>query len=422
MTSHATVNLMLALEDEFDLEFPDELLRRDSSRASRRSRGRSAPISTGAARERTRLEAVVRATASATAAAVAREHAAERRPRRPLPAGGASTRCASCGALAALVPVALGGPELPLPDVAAACFELARACPATGMVFAMHQIQVGCLVAARAERATSSAATSRSWSATALLIASATSEVGVGGDLRSSIAARRARRRRDPAREGGPDVSYGAHADDFLITARRAPDAPASRPGARARPRRAGRRSSRTRGGTRSACAAPAAPASRIRAVGPAEQVLPVPFADIAVADDGAVLAHPVGARLARHRDRRLRPRRAPSCAPRREDARASCRRRATRLSELSTRAVSAARRSSTRRSPSIDRDARRRRLDGLATIGFALRINNLKIAASERVRRRSATARSRSAASPATRTTRRSASAATCATRCRRR
>jgi acyl carrier protein len=28
MTSHASVNLMLALEDEFDLEFPDHMLRR----------------------------------------------------------------------------------------------------------------------------------------------------------------------------------------------------------------------------------------------------------------------------------------------------------------------------------------------------------------------------------------------------------
>jgi acyl carrier protein len=28
MTSHASVNVMLALEDEFDLEFPDSLLRK----------------------------------------------------------------------------------------------------------------------------------------------------------------------------------------------------------------------------------------------------------------------------------------------------------------------------------------------------------------------------------------------------------
>lgn len=30
LTSHASVNLMLALEDEFDIEFPDELLRKET--------------------------------------------------------------------------------------------------------------------------------------------------------------------------------------------------------------------------------------------------------------------------------------------------------------------------------------------------------------------------------------------------------
>jgi acyl carrier protein len=33
MSSHASVNLMLALEDAFDLEFPDSLLRRDTFRS-----------------------------------------------------------------------------------------------------------------------------------------------------------------------------------------------------------------------------------------------------------------------------------------------------------------------------------------------------------------------------------------------------
>jgi acyl carrier protein len=33
MSSHASVNLMLALEDAFDVEFPDSLLRRDTFRS-----------------------------------------------------------------------------------------------------------------------------------------------------------------------------------------------------------------------------------------------------------------------------------------------------------------------------------------------------------------------------------------------------
>lgn len=33
LSSHASVNLMLALEDAFDVEFPDSLLRRDTFRS-----------------------------------------------------------------------------------------------------------------------------------------------------------------------------------------------------------------------------------------------------------------------------------------------------------------------------------------------------------------------------------------------------
>lgn len=33
LTSFATVNVMLAIEDRFDLEFPDKLLKRDSFRS-----------------------------------------------------------------------------------------------------------------------------------------------------------------------------------------------------------------------------------------------------------------------------------------------------------------------------------------------------------------------------------------------------
>lgn len=35
LSSHASVNLMLALEDAFDVEFPDSLLRRDTFRSIR---------------------------------------------------------------------------------------------------------------------------------------------------------------------------------------------------------------------------------------------------------------------------------------------------------------------------------------------------------------------------------------------------
>jgi acyl carrier protein len=39
LSSHASVNVMLALEDAFDVEFPDSLLRRDTFRSVESIRG-----------------------------------------------------------------------------------------------------------------------------------------------------------------------------------------------------------------------------------------------------------------------------------------------------------------------------------------------------------------------------------------------
>lgn len=50
------------------------------------------------------------------------------------------------GLLGVMVPAELGGSGASLFDVAAACHALARGCAATGMIYAMHQIQVACLV------------------------------------------------------------------------------------------------------------------------------------------------------------------------------------------------------------------------------------------------------------------------------------
>lgn len=87
--------------------------------------------------------------------------------------------------LSALVPDALGGGGASLAQVAAVCQTLGRYCASTGMIYAMHQIQVACLVRH---------GTGESFfqdylaelSAKQLLLASATSELGVGGDVRTS--------------------------------------------------------------------------------------------------------------------------------------------------------------------------------------------------------------------------------------------
>ncbi|MGO9751182.1 MAG: acyl-CoA dehydrogenase family protein [Solirubrobacteraceae bacterium] len=126
------------------------------------------------------------------------------------------------GALGAMVPEQHGGPGMPLETIASACYELGRACASTGMVYAMHQIQVATIA-----RHLNSAdgwfeSYLRELVAEERLIASATSEVGTGGDMARSIAAIK------PA-EGGllqfekqaTVVSYGAHAQDLLTSVRR---------------------------------------------------------------------------------------------------------------------------------------------------------------------------------------------------------
>jgi acyl-CoA dehydrogenase len=129
------------------------------------------------------------------------------------------------GALSALVPETFGGGGVSIEEIAQACGELGRRCSSTAMIFAMHQIQVATITRHL---------TPGSWFESYLesltkeqrLIASATSEIGTGGDMGRSIAAV------TPTGTGGfsfekraPTVSYGVHSDDILTTVRREPNA-----------------------------------------------------------------------------------------------------------------------------------------------------------------------------------------------------
>lgn len=129
--------------------------------------------------------------------------------------------------LSVYVPTDLGGLGANVGELAAMCELLGAECASAAMVFAMHQIQVACLVrhgsatrffgdylaeAAREQR----------------LIASVTSEAGVGGSVRTSISPIVREDGACSLRKDGTVVSYGESADDLLITVRRAPDSPAS--------------------------------------------------------------------------------------------------------------------------------------------------------------------------------------------------
>jgi acyl-CoA dehydrogenase len=92
------------------------------------------------------------------------------------------------------------------------------------MVFAMHQSSVACLV----QHAGDSAAMARMLRMIAekqLLVASSTTEGQAGGDLRSSAAAVEKQDAFITLDRAATVISYGAHADAILTTARRASDA-----------------------------------------------------------------------------------------------------------------------------------------------------------------------------------------------------
>lgn len=126
--------------------------------------------------------------------------------------------------LSAMVPAAHGGAGASLDTVAAICRVLGAACSSAGMVYAMHQIQVACIV----EHGTGSP-----WheqlleriAAEQLLLASATSEEAIGGALRNSGCAVNAESDRFHLLKMAPTISYGAQSDAILATARRHADA-----------------------------------------------------------------------------------------------------------------------------------------------------------------------------------------------------
>jgi acyl-CoA dehydrogenase len=127
--------------------------------------------------------------------------------------------------LSAAVPRTLGGYGASLRELSEMCTSLGQHCSASAMVMAMHQIQVACLV-----RHAGASAELREYlkqlSEQQFLIASVTSEVGIGGDMRSSIAAVQSAGEQFQLNKDASTISYGEHADDLLVTARRAPDAP----------------------------------------------------------------------------------------------------------------------------------------------------------------------------------------------------
>lgn len=129
--------------------------------------------------------------------------------------------------LGILVPERNGGPGAGIADVVSVCHVLGQYCAATAMIYAMHQIQVSCIVRHGGDSPWHRAFSKRLVDEQ-LLLASATSEAGVGGDVRSSVCAVEEKGGRFSLAKQATVISYGADADGILVTARRTPQSPAS--------------------------------------------------------------------------------------------------------------------------------------------------------------------------------------------------
>jgi acyl-CoA dehydrogenase len=280
--------------------------------------------------------------------------------------------------LSAVVPAELGGGAANMQELSAMCSTLAQACASSGMVLAMHHIQVACI----ARHAGSSPYFKAYLSEIAdrqILLASVTSEVGTGGDMRSSICAVEREDDRYRLTKDATTVSYGEYADDLLVTARRAADAAPSdqvlvllRKG----DYQLHRTSTWDTLGMRGTCS----PSFKVVATGPATQILPgsfadssaqsmVPYSHILWASVWMGIASDAVARAAAfvRADARRKPGTVPTTATRLAEA-------SVMLQTLRQQVACSA----------ADFDALGADMPELLSIGWALKMNNLKIAASE--------------------------------------
>jgi acyl-CoA dehydrogenase len=126
--------------------------------------------------------------------------------------------------LSSSLPTELGGLGLKLPELSEIASTLGRRCGASAMVFAMHESQIesmrfGSVGDAHVEGIL------RDYAENQKLVASVTSEAGIGGNIRASQTVAEAGGDRVVFEKQSPTLSYAEYADGFLITARRSEDA-----------------------------------------------------------------------------------------------------------------------------------------------------------------------------------------------------
>ena len=124
--------------------------------------------------------------------------------------------------LSVAVPRELGGEGLSLQEVSQIARVIGTRCAASGMIFAMHQTQIYSLVKhgnTEALREFVEETVDKQ-----LLLASATTELGIGGDVSRSYCAVEDLGGHLLLIKNAPVISYGEHSDAIVVTARRTPE------------------------------------------------------------------------------------------------------------------------------------------------------------------------------------------------------
>ncbi|MBN9138376.1 MAG: acyl-CoA/acyl-ACP dehydrogenase, partial [Phyllobacterium sp.] len=113
------------------------------------------------------------------------------------------------------VPTDLGGEAAQVEQIAEICSIIGQSCAASAMIFAMHHIKLSSLVE-HGKSAEWHRAFMRRVAAEQLLLASATTEGGIGGDLRNSICAIEIDGDTCRLEKNATVISYGTEADAIL--------------------------------------------------------------------------------------------------------------------------------------------------------------------------------------------------------------
>lgn len=181
--------------------------------------------------------------------------------------------------LAAYIPEEYGGLGCKVSDLVVIAESLARSCASSAMIWAMHQSQLACIVHHGISSLTFQEYL-KEMAANQLLLGSITSEVDVGGDIGTSIAAVEKNGSFARLEKKAPVISYGEFADAYLATARRTPNA-AGNDQVLVLLRREQIKLEKTGEwntlGMRGTCS----PSFHVSAVFPVEQILPISFQEI---------------------------------------------------------------------------------------------------------------------------------------------